>query len=1073
VYDGQWFLVKNNTDGELGRLYYIDGSTAIAIELELGKLKLTPTGNGNNTTNTGKLSWKQENGTAELGLYNDVNVGLGEDIFYYGKASANITKGQAVQFAGREGDHILIKPADVSEINANPKLILGIAKQAITSGDFGYVAHFGKIEGYDSGSFANGDLLWFASGGSTAGALTNVQPTAPNAKILMAAVIKVETSGAANNGVLQVRLTIEPKLSELQDVNINSIQDDHILRYNSANSRWENTADLTDVETDITEILNGTQIVGKAVNDQNGDEIDTTYLKVATASSTYVPLSSKGVPNGVAPLGADNKILSIHLPGGVDDIKEFADLASFPDPGEASIIYVALDTNKIYRWGGSSYVEISSSLALGTTNTTAFPGDRGLATETKTDNIVNGTQTLTDTRITNSAIGTIPLIVNAIANTTGNFTEWRDSAGIMRTGVESMGNLIAAGVRNFSNTNNAWVQTVSTGVVIRRNIADANPSLIVNQNNSSSTGDILRLQFAGANKLEITKDGFINQNGTRLFHQTGANTNTFFGLTAGNLTITGDANVSFGNNTLENATSAGSNVAVGLSALRFNTSGVSNVAVGRDGGRSNTSGNNNVFLGRDAGFNASQLATASNSAALGYQAYTDKSNQMVFGNASVSEFVFNRNTGALVLMPQTSISSATFPPLSVERTTANTAQIIGTTRLLATSSGDMADGFGPNFGFFIKDNAGVNNELGYVGIVRSGADNSGRVSLHTSNAGTITEKMTIMPDGKVGIGTASPSYSLTLVANTQGDGIQIRRNSNDNFAFANFGFRIATADSSNNFAEIRATRTNRAVGADTDLSFHTFSNSSLTERMRIRDDGLVGINETSPTAQLHVKSGATTRVPLIVDSLTSHATNLQEWKVNNSTQGLLTKEGRLSLIGGISHFIPGTAESDNRAYVNVSTNGTIISRNIADANPALITNLANSGSTANIQVWQKAGVAQSFINNTGVFVGQSRPESKEETGDYTLAIADEGKVLRANSSSNRTITIPLNSGTAIPIGAEIAIIRMGTGTVSISPTAGVTLNSVDNNRKIKDRYGSVALKKIATDEWVLAGSLEA
>jgi len=157
----------------------------------------------------------------------------------------------------------------------------------------------------------------------------------------------------------------------------------------------------------------------------------------------------------------------------------------------------------------------------------------------------------------------------------------------------------------------------------------------------------------------------------------------------------------------------------------------------------------------------------------------------------------------------------------------------------------------------------------------------------------------------------------------------------------------------------------------------------------------------------------------------------------------------------------------------MNNDGLRISRNVADSNPALITNLANSGSTANIQVWQKAGVAQSFINNTGVFVGQSRPESKEETGDYTLAIADEGKVLRANSSSNRTITIPLNSGTAIPIGAEIAIIRMGTGTVSISPTAGVTLNSVDNNRKIKDRYGSVALKKIATDEWVLAGSLEA
>jgi hypothetical protein len=50
---------------------------------------------------------------------------------------------------------------------------------------------------------------------------------------------------------------------------------------------------------------------------------------------------------------------------------------------------------------------------------------------------------------------------------------------------------------------------------------------------------------------------------------------------------------------------------------------------------------------------------------------------------------------------------------------------------------------------------------------------------------------------------------------------------------------------------------------------------------------------------------------------------------------------------------------------------------------------------------------------------------------------------------------------------------MGSGTVSISPTSGVTLNSVSNNRKIKDRYASVALKKIATDTWILVGSLEA
>jgi hypothetical protein len=99
--------------------------------------------------------------------------------------------------------------------------------------------------------------------------------------------------------------------------------------------------------------------------------------------------------------------------------------------------------------------------------------------------------------------------------------------------------------------------------------------------------------------------------------------------------------------------------------------------------------------------------------------------------------------------------------------------------------------------------------------------------------------------------------------------------------------------------------------------------------------------------------------------------------------------------------------------------------------------------------------------------------SNAQTGDYTLVLADKGKVLRINSSSNRTVTIPLNSSVAFPVDTEIAILRYGTGTVSISPTAGVTLESKAGERKISGQYASVAIKKIGTDEWVLVGSLEA
>ncbi|MCR5742055.1 MAG: hypothetical protein K6G38_06325 [Gammaproteobacteria bacterium] len=65
------------------------------------------------------------------------------------------------------------------------------------------------------------------------------------------------------------------------------------------------------------------------------------------------------------------------LPSFVDDVIEVSSYASLPRPGESGKIYVTLDNNLTYRWGGSDYVEISKSLALGTTSTTAFRGDYG------------------------------------------------------------------------------------------------------------------------------------------------------------------------------------------------------------------------------------------------------------------------------------------------------------------------------------------------------------------------------------------------------------------------------------------------------------------------------------------------------------------------------------------------------------------------------------------------------------------------------------------------------------------------------------------------------------------------
>lgn len=77
-------------------------------------------------------------------------------------------------------------------------------------------------------------------------------------------------------------------------------------------------------------------------------------------ADTKVAASTVGQANGVCPLGSDGKVASSFLPSYVDDVIEAADLASFPVTGETGKIYVALDTNLAYRWGGSVYTKIAT-----------------------------------------------------------------------------------------------------------------------------------------------------------------------------------------------------------------------------------------------------------------------------------------------------------------------------------------------------------------------------------------------------------------------------------------------------------------------------------------------------------------------------------------------------------------------------------------------------------------------------------------------------------------------------------------------------------------------------------------
>ena len=156
-------------------------------------------------------------------------------------------------------------------------------------------------------------------------------------------------------------------------------------------------ADWTEADdTDPSYIQNKPTLATVATSGSYNDLLDQPQIPSAQVNSDWNSVSgvseilnkptlgtaaskNTGVANGVAELDANGLVPTSQLPAYVDDVLEYASQSAFPATGETGKIYVALDTNLTYRWGGSAYVEISPSLALGETSSTAYAGNKGKA----------------------------------------------------------------------------------------------------------------------------------------------------------------------------------------------------------------------------------------------------------------------------------------------------------------------------------------------------------------------------------------------------------------------------------------------------------------------------------------------------------------------------------------------------------------------------------------------------------------------------------------------------------------------------------------------------------------------
>jgi hypothetical protein len=123
-------------------------------------------------------------------------------------------------------------------------------------------------------------------------------------------------------------------------------------------------------------------------------------------------------------------------------------------------------------------------------------------------------------------------------------------------------------------------------------------------------------------------------------------------------------------------------------------------------------------------------------------------------------------------------------------------------------------------------------------------------------------------------------------------------------------------------------------------------------------------------------------------------------------------------------------------------------------------------------VTASSGVA--FSDGTQTKVGvPSITTIDARTASYTLsALTERDSIIEISNASATTLTIPLNSSVAYPVGTTIDIIQTGAGQVTIGNAVGVTVNATPG-LKLRTQWSSATLLKRATNTWLVYGDLTA
>ena len=241
------------------------------------------------TLSAGQLGWDGNN-TLGLGMAGgNVTQHIGEDQFFYCKASSAITKGEVVMFTGSVGASGVPTGAPATGI-ADGTYIMGIAAESIALNGFGLIQTFGTLRNVNTSGYADGEILWYNP--AVTGGLTATKPSAPNVKVQMAAVIN---GGSSGGGTILIRIDPGSQLGGTDsNVQIGTPTNGQIITYNNTGGYWKNTSLTAGSGVSVTAASDGTLTIANT-SPSSGGTVTSVDLTASTGISVSGgPITSSG-----------------------------------------------------------------------------------------------------------------------------------------------------------------------------------------------------------------------------------------------------------------------------------------------------------------------------------------------------------------------------------------------------------------------------------------------------------------------------------------------------------------------------------------------------------------------------------------------------------------------------------------------------------------------------------------------------------------------------------------------------------------------------------------------------------